>query len=316
MNFDNYLKLVLSFSLLPVCFTFFEYSSYENHACKRDCSKDSAKLLCRYNFTVEWYSTLSKACYNCPSNRSDCNRKDCVAANGVVRAVMVVNRMLPGPAIEVCEGDTVSVKVFNNLHLSEETSIHWHGILQKGTQYMDGVGMITQCAIPTYSSFEYRFQVVDRGTHLWHSHSGLQRADGVFGAFIVRERTKRYDYGYDYDLSEHVIMLNDWINQATIEKFVAHHHNDGNNKPDSILINGKGLYSQYRDQNLTNKLTPTAVFRVKYGFKYRFRVINGGILYCPLKLFIDGHNLSVISTDGNDVVPLEVDSIIIFAGIK
>ena len=69
---------------------------------------------------------------------------------------MVVNRMLPGPAIEVCEGDTVSVKVSNNLHLSEETSIHWHGILQKGTQYMDGVGMITQCAIPTYSSFEYR----------------------------------------------------------------------------------------------------------------------------------------------------------------
>ncbi len=113
--------------------------------------------ICEYNFTIEWYSTLSKACYNCPNNLTDCERPDCVAANGIVRSIVVVNRMLPGPAIQLCKGDLVSVKVFNNLHYSEATSIHWHGVTQKGTPYMDGTSMITQCPIISHTTFEYRY---------------------------------------------------------------------------------------------------------------------------------------------------------------
>ena len=69
---------------------------------------------------------------------------------------MVVNRMLPGPSIEICQDDTVIVNVFNNLHLAEGMSMHWHGITQRNQVAMDGVAMITQCPINAYSMFEYR----------------------------------------------------------------------------------------------------------------------------------------------------------------
>ena len=56
----------------------------------------------------------------------------------------------------MCEGDTVRVRVHNKLEMSEGTTLHWHGVYQHGTPYMDGVGMVTQCPIPTYTAFTYR----------------------------------------------------------------------------------------------------------------------------------------------------------------
>ncbi len=112
-------------------------------------------MVCEYFFQIEWYTTLSKACYSCPTNQTDCFRPHCVPANGVARSIITVNRMLPGPSIEVCENDIISVTVYNNLHLSEGTSIHWHGFTQKDTPWNDGVSMVTQCPIPPHSTFEY-----------------------------------------------------------------------------------------------------------------------------------------------------------------
>jgi iron transport multicopper oxidase len=59
--------------------------------------------------------------------------------------------------IQVCEGDTVIVNVKNHLAGGVGTSIHWHGILQNGSQHMDGVAMVTQCPIPEGASFQYRY---------------------------------------------------------------------------------------------------------------------------------------------------------------
>lgn len=87
---------------------------------------------CNYDFTVEWYKTLSKACYNCTNNMTDCYRPHCITGNGVERAVISINRMIPGPMIQVCQHDTVNVVVNNNLRMGESTTIHWHGILQNG----------------------------------------------------------------------------------------------------------------------------------------------------------------------------------------
>ena len=68
---------------------------------------------------------------------------------------MTVNRMIPGPAIQVCQNDKIVVNVYNGLRMSESISIHWHGILQKGSPYMDGVSMITQCPINAHTTFQY-----------------------------------------------------------------------------------------------------------------------------------------------------------------
>jgi L-ascorbate oxidase len=176
--------------------------------------------------------------------------------------------------------------------------------------------MITQCPVLAHSSFEYRFVARDYGTHLWHAHSGMQRADGVFGPLVVRQYNKDNVHAnkYNFDLPEHVIVLNDWINETSISKFSAHHHNDGDNKPSSILINGKGVLGQ---MNKSGEIyvTPRAEFRVKSGNRYRFRIVNAGFLYCPLEFSIDGHNLTVIASDGKSLEPLEVESLIIYAGL-
>jgi len=44
---------------------------------------------------------MSKACYNCPLTPEDCNRHHCIAADGVERGVVAINRQIPGPSIQV-----------------------------------------------------------------------------------------------------------------------------------------------------------------------------------------------------------------------
>lgn len=78
-------------------------SHEEKHPCARTCKEGSPSMVCRYRFELEWYYTMSKACYNCPLNLVDCNRKDCVVADGIRRPIVVVNRQMPGPSIEVSE---------------------------------------------------------------------------------------------------------------------------------------------------------------------------------------------------------------------
>lgn len=153
------------------------------------------------------------------------------------------------------------------------------------------------------------------GTHFWHAHSGLQRADGVFGPIIINEpnNSNPYAHLYNYDLPEHVITMNEWTNETAIAKFAGHHHNDGDNKPSSILINGKGVLVKFRGG--TNYVeTPSAEFKVAHGKVYRFRLINAGILYCPIEFSIDGHNLIVIASDGRYLETKEVESLVIYAG--
>ena len=120
---------------------------------------------------------------------------------------------------------------------------------------------------------------------------------------------------YDYDLAEHIISVNDWINNTALTKFINHINFDGNNKPDSLLINGKGAFYKFSTKNSnTTYQTQRAEFKVKQGFRYRFRVINSGFLYCPIQISVDGHNMTIIATDGRSVDPVEIQNFIIYAG--
>ncbi|XP_045202825.2 uncharacterized protein LOC123556290 [Mercenaria mercenaria] len=245
-------------------------------------------------------------------------RPHCIPADGVPRGVLVVNRMLPGPGIHVCEGDTVIVNVVNGFIGGEGTSIHWHGVLQNGSPHMDGVGMVTQCPIPIGTSFEYRFNATNAGTHLWHAHSGLQRSDGIFGAFIVRQADEFEPHLglYEHDLPEHTVIVNDWLGELTENKFARHHHAGGDNRPKSILINGKGVYKQVskRHGNTSRNYTPVEVFHVRRGQRYRFRIISNGVLNCPKQISVDNHTLTMIASDGNAFEKIDVESFNIFAG--
>lgn len=286
-----------------------------DHPCHRQCMDGEEPMICYYHFDLEWYQTMSKACYDCPYNPMDCTRLDCIPADGMNRALNVVNRKMPGPAIEVCQHDRVIVDVENGL-MTEGTTVHWHGQHQKGTPYMDGTPYITQCPILPESTFRYQFNATLPGTHFWHSHSGMQRADGAAGAFIVRQSKSQDPHSnlYDYDRSDHVMIVTDWIHELSVGVFTDHHHSTGDNKPPTLLINGVGRFKIFNNDTEKPLYMRAARFNVERGYKYRFRVINAEFLNCPIEMSVDGHNITVIASDGYDLVPITATSLVTYAG--
>ncbi|XP_038051142.1 laccase-1-like [Patiria miniata] len=288
-----------------------------NHECLRNCDWPPKPLICRYEFTVEWSYSMSKACYDCPFNVSDCHRPHCFTLDGAPRAVAVVNRQFPGPHIQVCEHDTVIVKVNNLLLNAEGVTIHWHGLHQRGTPYMDGTASVTQCSVPAGSSFTYEFTADTPGTHWWHSHSGLQRSDGIFGPFIVAQSSPDDPHSnlYDYDLPEHVVLVHDWIDELAVNRYAGHHLSSLPGSPESVLINGRGQKIEFFDQDTNQTVkTPRETFEVQQGKRYRFRTISNAILDCAIEVSVDGHNLTVIASDGAPFEPVEVSRFVLYGG--
>ena len=241
--------------------------------------------------------------------------------------MILVNDSLPGPTIRAREGDTIVVRVRNAL--SEGTTIHWHGMTQLGTWQMDGVANVSQEPIPPGQTFEYRFKAEPAGTHLWHSHAGVQYGEGMFGMLIVDAVDDPYRGDYD---AEHTVCINDWFHQAAsqilsnLESGVymkAMNTRGGSTRrgvapaatytgPDlgdipfqSALINGKGR------SGASN--SPLEVFAVEPKQRVRFRMANIGSTY-EMRVHLDGHRMMVIAVDGIPTVPSTVDSVTLDVG--
>ncbi|CAH0550161.1 unnamed protein product [Brassicogethes aeneus] len=283
--------------------------------CLRNCKDGEPPKTCHYKFTLEFYSILGGACEVCTPNSTNqiTPSCQCILADGFERTLLSVNRMLPGPSIQVCENDNIVVDVLNKMEGAEVT-IHWHGIHQRNTQYYDGVPMVTQCAIPQGSTFRYAFLADPVGTHFWHAHTGLQKMDGLYGSLIVRQSPKRDPHSklYDEDLPEHVMLISDWFHEGTNEKFPGRLIAGQGQNPDSILVNGKGRFI-YPDSG-EETVTPLEVFTVTKGKRYRFRMINAFCSICPAQVSIEGHVMTIIATDGNAVKPTPVQTLISNAG--
>jgi hypothetical protein len=86
--------------------------------------------------------------------------------DGVYRTIVTINGKFPGELIRANEGDTIVVNVENRL--VNATSIHWHGLLQNGSSWMDGTPGVTQCPIAPGKTFHYQFKVEGQsGTCMW-----------------------------------------------------------------------------------------------------------------------------------------------------
>ncbi|KAH3694262.1 hypothetical protein DPMN_081702 [Dreissena polymorpha] len=237
------------------------------------------------------------------------------------RLVTVVNGKLPGPDIIVYEGQDVVVHVKNGMR-SEGTTIHWHGLPQVGTPWMDGVPYVTQCPILPGQSFTYLFKAESKGTYWWHSHVGTQRTNGLFGAFIIKERTET-------STEDLILQINDWNHDMYSDMEIIkdkYRGYDGripwptkrslDNSGLHIspihagLINGRG---RYYDTNGTDNGAPLTIFNVKLGTKYRFRVI-GTSSTNSFRVSVDGHTLTVVASDGYDLDPVDVESFVINPG--
>lgn len=80
------------------------------------------------------------------------------APDGYSRPVIGINGQWPCPQVDVNMGDRVIFNIYNGLG-NQSTSMHWHGIHQRGTTEMDGSSGTNQCPIAPGVSFTYDFIV-------------------------------------------------------------------------------------------------------------------------------------------------------------
>lgn len=130
---------------------------------------------------------------------------------GTPRLATTVNGSLPAPTLRFKEGDTVTLRVTNQL--AEDSSIHWHGLILP--YQMDGVPGISFKGIPPGETFTYRFKVQQTGTYWYHSHSGMQEQTGIYGAIIIDPA------GDDPICSDrdYVVQLSDWSDEDPMRVF-------------------------------------------------------------------------------------------------
>lgn len=166
---------------------------------------------------------------------------------------------------------------------------------------MDGAPMITQCPQPAYTTFQYKFRASAPGTHMYHSHSAADAADGLSGAFIVRQSPRMNPMRdlYDVDATEHTIFVAEWgHSMGPLAGMTSKVPN-----AESLLINGKGKTTDSPDAPLTR-------FSVKSGKRYLFRLAySGGAKSCPVKISFDKHVLKLVALDGHNIMPEDVESI-------
>ncbi|CAH8355640.1 unnamed protein product [Eruca vesicaria subsp. sativa] len=213
--------------------------------------------------------------------------------------IPTVNGSLPGPAINVREGDTLVVHVINNS--TYNITIHWHGVFQLKSSWMDGVNMITQCPIQPRNNFTYRFDITGQeGTLLWHAHVVNLRAT-LHGALIIRPRSGR-PYPFSKPYKEVPLVFEQWWD-ADIELL--------NSRPapisDAYLINGLAGDSYPCSKNRMFKL------RVVQGKTYLLRIINAA-LNTHLFFKIASHNVTVVSVDAVYTTPYVSDVMILTPG--
>ncbi|QRW24035.1 Multicopper oxidase [Rhizoctonia solani] len=202
------------------------------------------------------------------------------APDGFYRQMLVVNGQYPGPTIEANEGDTIIVNVKNKLpHVG--TSLHWHGLFQNGTAWMDGPAGITQCPIPSGGSFTYKFKIEGQyGTYWWHAHAGGQLSDGLHGALIVHSVNDPWKRGVHYDYDQ-ILIMGDWYHNTSAEIIKALDTPGGYLRrqaappPYSAMFNGFGTWDCKKfgspDTCYTREQFELKVYPNK---KYRLRLIN------------------------------------------
>jgi FtsP/CotA-like multicopper oxidase with cupredoxin domain len=113
---------------------------------------------------------------------------------------------IPGPPLVLTVGERTEITIVNRM--SQETSVHWHGIELES--YSDGIpdwsgspGAIAPAIAPG-DSFRAILRLRRAGTFIYHSHMGeyWQINSGLYGPLIVLAPGQRRDAAID-----HVLLL-------------------------------------------------------------------------------------------------------------
>ncbi len=240
---------------------------------------------------------------------------------------LAINGTIPAPLLRFTDGEDVTIHVTNNL--DESSSIHWHGLLLEPE--MDGVPGISFDGIPPGETFTYRFKVRQTGTYWYHSHSGYQEQEGIYGPMIIDPKGPD-PVAYD---REFVVLLSDWKDDDPADvhanlKASSDYYNYAQRTVFDFFddVAEKGLGATVDDRLawgemrmmptdlsdvsgytfLTNGQTTEAPWTGQFvpGERVRLRFINGAAMsYFDVR--IPGLQMEVVQTDGQNVVPVTVD---------
>jgi FtsP/CotA-like multicopper oxidase with cupredoxin domain len=183
------------------------------------------------------------------------------------------NGSVPGPTIQVNEGDRVRLNVLNTL--PEPFSMHWHGL--EIPNDMDGMPGISQDAIAPGGRFVYEFTLRQNGTCFYHSHMAMQEMMGLIGLFIIHPRvphTPRVDRDFGIILQGWAILPNNTIPNSLAMEF------------NWLTMNGKAGPA-------------TTPLLCKLGERVRIRLVNLSMDHHPIHMH--GHQFFVTGTEGGRI---------------
>ena len=235
--------------------------------------------------------------------------------DGYNKSVILINDQFPGPTLEANWGDTIQVRVTNNIDvdMEEGVTVHWHGLTQKKTPWFDGVPGVSQCPIAPCTTFTYTFQADQYGTSWYHSHYSSQYNDGAFGPIVIFGPLQT-GVKYDYDLGP--VIVSDYVH----ENYYTQLQNVFQLPPvfpniDNNLINGKGIFdcSLVTDGTACQSNAGLSKFNFETGKTYRLRLINASGA-SNQKFSIDNHTLTVIANDFVPVNPYQTNVVTLGIG--
>ena len=180
------------------------------------------------------------------------------------------NGSIPGPTIQVQQGDRVRV-VFEN-RLPESTTPHWHGLEVPIDQ--DGVAWISQKPVAPGEKYVYEFTVHQEGTFFYHAHSAMQEMMGQIGFFVAhpqKDYKPRVDHDYGVILQEWAVLPSNTVPNTAAMEF------------NWLTFNG-----------VSAPMTTPLLARL--GSRVRLRFVNLGMDHHPIHLH--GHQFVMTGTEG------------------
>ncbi|PXW18087.1 CopA family copper-resistance protein [Chryseobacterium sp. CBTAP 102] len=246
---------------------------------------------------------------------------------GKNRRAIAINGKLQAPTLYFTEGDTAEIYLHNML--KENTGLHWHGVILPNEH--DGVPYLTTKPVKPGETHLYKFRISQNGTYWYHSHEALQEQIGMNGILVFKKREGEPQTQYNAEIP---VLLGDWSDDDPMQ--IARRLHMANTDWYAVKKNAVQSYWEaiksgnlgtkalnewkrmeamdvsdvYYDKFLINGTPSSDYSDLKAGDKVRLRVANGGSS-TYFWLNYGGGKIKVVGNDGNDVVPTEVDRLIV-----
>lgn len=202
---------------------------------------------------------------------------------GVMTDAFAYNGHIPGPTLELQEGDKVIIHFTNKL--PEATTVHWHGLHIPADA--DGSPFYP---IPPGGKHDYVFTISrgTAGTYWYHPHpdmrSGYQVGKGLYGGIVIRAA----DDPLPKSITEKLIVLSD-------NRFLT----DGSvDFPD--MRSPKGIVDEENGREgdvlfVNGEVMPT--IKIRRGEVQRWRIVNAAAARV-YRLALQGHTFLHVGSDG------------------